>query len=278
MNSDVKKILRQEVTIDEQVITDRENRWHCRHGHIHEDDVEKLAQQICQLESKPDCPDCEDRGTIYHLNIFVGCSLGGCPTCNGTGKSKPEICNGCPTFYEGCEGSNQEDCERGKPDSGRLLSRSDYMQYLIDNNYGWKIEYQVSGLAVDIIAKAQRDLTAGEKDAEMAEALEHISNLLTKVFNLEQGLQEKDAECQHRVLELEDKLTQMYVDGQTEWMKLSQQRVEMVFQILEDYGAGSPANGLVWQEFHEKYGLDSNSRDSLVGVLRQVLKKQEKIK
>lgn len=52
---EVKKILRQPVAIDEQVITDRIDRWDTHIGELHEDDVDRLAIQLCQLfEPKPD--------------------------------------------------------------------------------------------------------------------------------------------------------------------------------------------------------------------------------
>jgi len=54
------------------------------------------------------------------------------PTCQGTGKppdeERPEICTACPTFTKGCEGSNQEDCE--KPPEKRV---EEIAQWLIGN-------------------------------------------------------------------------------------------------------------------------------------------------
>ena len=45
----VKKILSQEVTIDEQVVTDRLDRWDCHSGGIHEDDVNIIADQLKEI-------------------------------------------------------------------------------------------------------------------------------------------------------------------------------------------------------------------------------------
>lgn len=36
-----------------------------------------------------------------------------------------------------------------------LLTRQEYMEYIVDNNLGWRVEYQATGLAVTAIAKAQ---------------------------------------------------------------------------------------------------------------------------
>ena len=46
---EVKKILRQTVTIGEQVVTNRTDRWDPHTGELREDDIDELALQICQL-------------------------------------------------------------------------------------------------------------------------------------------------------------------------------------------------------------------------------------
>ncbi|KKM27345.1 hypothetical protein LCGC14_1575580, partial [marine sediment metagenome] len=43
------EILEEEVTIDEEVVTERLDRWDCHTGGIHEDDVTKLKFKILTL-------------------------------------------------------------------------------------------------------------------------------------------------------------------------------------------------------------------------------------
>ncbi len=63
-------------------------------------------------------------------------------------------------------------------DEGRLLTRQGFLQYIADNNLGWREEYQVTGLAVDAIAEAQDAKTASiyqQKIEEIFEEIERVS-------------------------------------------------------------------------------------------------------
>ncbi len=55
------------------------------------------------------CSKCGKVSTIRSHSTLGGCNP------KAPQADRPDICVGCPTFEQGCEGSNQEDCGRAGP-------------------------------------------------------------------------------------------------------------------------------------------------------------------
>lgn len=70
-------------------------------------------------------------------------------------QDRPDICKDCPTFLEGCEGSNQEDCaHRDSPDREKIegLIKKAIIDYNQDPNPEHAFDYYVPDIAKQISA------------------------------------------------------------------------------------------------------------------------------
>ena len=96
----VKKILENKnITIEEQTVTDREDRWDAHNGQMLPNDAKELATKIAALYSEPQvCPHCKGSGRFYADSkvhyAYANLPTVQCAYCDGTGKVSaciPEI-------------------------------------------------------------------------------------------------------------------------------------------------------------------------------------------
>ena len=85
----IAQILRNEVSIDVQTVTDSINKWETYTGQIQEGFVAKISRRLLSLvvsSGGGKCPVCKGNRTI--LNIWDNTQ--DCITCNGTGQKQPK--------------------------------------------------------------------------------------------------------------------------------------------------------------------------------------------